>query len=359
MLAHELRNPLAPIRAAAQLLQLPAVDGKRILHTSQIIARQVAHMTNLVDELLDVSRISKNLVKLDSAPLDIRQVVRDAVEQVTPLIQGLRHDLEVRVCPEIAFVLGDKDRLVQTFANLLNNAAKFTPAGGKLALKVEALEEQVCISVIDNGIGMTPDTVAHAFELFSQAERSADRSAGGLGLGLALVKSMVELHGGTVSCDSAGLGKGSRFSVRLPRLLLRESVEEPGSQQASTPGQSRSLRIMVVDDNEDAGNMLAMLLETMGHEVVVEHGSKQALERAGSVSPQVFLLDIGLPDMDGNELARHLRARAENTKAVLIAVTGYGQESDRNRSLDSGFDYHLVKPVDIEKLSCILSGIHH
>jgi len=353
MLAHELRNPLAPIKAAAQLLQLRSVSEERILATSQIIDRQVAHMTNLVDELLDVSRVSKNLIKLDRVPLDIRHVVHDAVEQVTPLIKSLQHHLEVHFGPQAAFVAGDKKRLVQTIANLLGNAAKFTRAGGKIALRIDAAGEQVVIEVIDNGIGMTAETREHAFDLFSQAERSADRSQGGLGLGLSLVKSLVERHGGTVGCDSKGLGQGSRFTVSLPRLLAGAPAEEQQGQVSRLP--APGLRIMVVDDNRDAAETLAMMLEAMGHEVAVEYGAQQALDRAARTPLQVCLLDIGLPEMDGNELARRLRARPETARALLIAVTGYGQESDRARSLQAGFDHHLVKPVDLDKLGLILS----
>ena len=358
MLAHELRNPLSPIKAAAQLLQRRPLGEERIRQTSQIIERQVAHMTNLVDELLDVSRVSKNLVELERAPLDIRHVVGDAVEQVTPLMQARRHHLEIHLGPESAFVAGDKKRLVQTIANLLNNAGKFTPGGGRIRLNVNVLDEQVQVEVADNGIGMSPHTAEHAFDLFAQAERSSDRSQGGLGLGLALVKSLVELHGGTVRCRSAGLGEGSTFTVCLPRLDARDPAEASRHGQAAPGVHADALHILLVDDNEDAADTLAMLLETMGHRVAVEHASKRALERAVKEAPQVCLLDIGLPGMDGNELAKQLRARPETAGAVLIALTGYGQESDRRKSIESGFDYHLVKPVDIDKLASILADVN-
>ncbi len=356
MLAHELRNPLSPIKAAAQLLQRHPLGADRIQQTSQIIERQVAHMTNLVDELLDVSRVSKNLVTLDRLPLDIREVVQDAVEQVTPLMQARRQHLDIRAGADAALVAGDKKRLVQTIANLLNNAGKFTQEGGKIGLHVSVRDTQVLIDVADNGIGMAPDTAEHAFDLFSQAERSSDRSQGGLGLGLALVKRLVELHGGSVACQSAGLGKGSTFSIRLPRLAAGNPQQAHGHGQAAPEADAQGLDILVVDDNEDAAATLAMLLETMGHKVTVEHGSKQALERAVKDRPQVCLLDIGLPDMDGNELAQRLRADGGTAGALLVAVTGYGQESDRKKSIASGFDHHLVKPVDIGKLASILAG---
>jgi len=358
MLAHELRNPLSPIKAAAQLLQRPPLGEERILQTSRIIERQVVHMTNLVDELLDVSRVSRNLVELERAPLDIRQVVGDAVEQVTPLMQARRHHLDIHLGPESAVVAGDQKRLVQTIANLLNNAGKFTHEGGRIRLSVNVLDAQMLVEVADNGIGMSPHTAEHAFDLFAQAERSADRSQGGLGLGLALVKRLVELHGGTVQCRSAGLGKGSTFTVCLPRLAVRDPIGTPPDGQAVPGKHADALRILVVDDNEDAAGTLAMLLETMGHRVAVEHGSRQALERAVKDVPRVCLLDIGLPEMDGNELATQLRARPETAGAVLIAVTGYGQESDRRKSIGSGFDHHLVKPVDIDKLAAILAEVN-
>jgi CheY-like chemotaxis protein len=256
----------------------------------------------------------------------------------------------VRLPSAPALVCGDKKRLVQVLANILNNAAKYTQEGGRLRLDVAADEETVRIEVVDNGIGMAPELAARAFDLFVQAERSADRASGGLGLGLALVRSLVKLHGGTVSCDSAGLGKGSRFVVCLPRPAQERAT---GAGAAAVPG---SLRILVVDDNEDAADTLAMLLEASGHEVLVEHSPHRALARAADAAPQVCLLDIGLPDMDGAELARHLRARPETADALLVAVTGYGQESDRARTREAGFDHHLVKPIDLDKLQAVLEA---
>lgn len=358
MLAHELRNPLAPIGAAAQLLQLAKLDEGRVKQTSEVIARQVSHMTGLIDDLLDVSRVTRGLIDLDKVALDMQQVVHEAVEQVSPLIRARSHELTIRQTPHSAIVCADKKRLVQVIANILNNAAKYTTEGGHLTLCTALQDSQVLIEVIDDGIGMTPETAKHAFDLFAQAERTSDRSSGGLGLGLALVKSMVELHGGTVSCKSSGLGKGSTFSICLPLLHPKAHSASPQSVENASQGAAvASLRILVVDDNIDAAEMLKMLLETMRHEVVVEHGPHRALERAKLDMPQVCLLDIGLPEMDGNELARHLRAQPENRDAVLVAVTGYGQESDRVNALSSGFDHHLVKPVDTAKLLTILSAI--
>ncbi|MET0982577.1 MAG: PAS domain-containing protein [Telluria sp.] len=357
MLAHELRNPLAPIGAAAQLLQMARLDDARVRHTSQIIGRQVDHMTHLINDLLDVSRVTRGLVTLDNAPQDIRRIVAEAVEQATPLIQARRHHLVLHLPPERTMVMGDKKRLVQVFANILANAAKYTNAGGRIVLTTDVRASSVHVDVTDNGIGMAPDLAAHAFELFAQAERSSDRSAGGLGLGLALVKSLIELHQGTVACHSDGPGQGSTFSVCLPRLAVPERRDEVAFEERALPPATRALRILVVDDNVDAATMLAMLLEASGHQVWTEHGARDGLARAQAELPDVCLLDIGLPDMDGNELAQRLRAQPDTARAVLIAVTGYGQEADRERTKAAGFDYHLVKPLDPKALFGILATV--
>jgi PAS domain S-box-containing protein len=357
MLAHELRNPLAPIGAGAELLQMVKLDEARVRQTSEIISRQVSHMTNLIDDLLDVSRVTRGLVELDNTPLDMRHVVADAVEQVNPLIHAKRHHLTLHLPPDRAMVSGDKKRLVQIVANLLNNAAKYTREGGNIALKIEVQESRVVLEIMDDGIGMAPELVNHVFDLFAQAERTSDRSSGGLGLGLALVKSMAELHGGTVAASSEGVGKGSKFTVCLPRMHepARESgkTDDDGTLQSA----AQSLRILVVDDNVDASAMLSMLLEARGHQVFVEHEARRALERARIELPDVCLLDIGLPEMDGHELARRLRAQPATANAVLVSVTGYGQEIDRKNTLAAGFDYHLIKPVDTRNLTSILADV--
>lgn len=358
MLAHELRNPLAPIGAAAELLQMMKLDEHRVRQTSQVIGRQVRHMTALVDDLLDVSRLTRGLVDLDKAPLDLRHVVADAVEQVTPLIQSRRHDLAVYLPLDAMRVCGDKKRLVQVVANILNNAAKYTHEGGKITLRAEVLAAHVVIHITDNGIGMERDLASRAFDLFAQAERTPDRSSGGLGLGLALVKSLTELHGGRASCESAGLGKGSTFSVHLPRLV--ETGSQPDRRNNPDrdvkPG-AHCLQILLVDDNKDAASMTALLLEASGHQVTVEYSSRAALERARKEAPQVCILDIGLPEMDGLELARRLRAQPETATAALIAVTGYGQDEDRKQTRAAGFSHHLVKPVDVKELLDLLAQI--
>ncbi|MDB5893737.1 MAG: putative histidine kinase, hybrid [Rhodoferax sp.] len=358
MLAHELRNPLAPIRSAAEMLKVARLSQERVQKTSQVIARQVNHMTSLIDDLLDVSRVTRGLVSLERTPLDLNRLLTDAAEQVNPLIGSKQHALVLHLSSHPAIVMGDEKRLVQVVTNLLNNAAKYTPPGGQLGLSTEISGDRVLLRVRDNGIGMRPDLVGRVFDLFAQAERTPDRSTGGLGIGLALAKSLVELHGGELRAESAGLGAGSTFSVSLPLL----DHQAPG--EAATPptdagrGLPRSVRIMVVDDNVDAAEMIAMYLEEMGHEVAVEHTAARTLLLATSWGAQVYLLDIGLPEIDGYELVRRLRAMPETQGAVFIALTGYGHDSDRQRALAAGFHHHLVKPADPQKLAALLASLH-
>jgi signal transduction histidine kinase/ActR/RegA family two-component response regulator len=357
MLAHELRNPLAPISSAAELLRMAALDRSQVQHTSEIILRQIKHMTSLVDDLMDVSRVSRGLVNLEQIPLDVRQVVGEAVEQLTPLMQARRHHLQLHLAPGATLVSGDRKRLVQVIANLLNNAAKYTPDGGEIKVEAEAHNTHVVVNVIDNGIGMQPDLVARVFDLFSQAEVTSDRTSGGLGLGLALVKNSVELHGGTVKAESKGLGFGSKFTVCLPHLEEIAAIATTGRSDQSLPAQDRPLQLLVVDDNVDGALTLAMLLEAAGHTVTVEHHPKSALKRAAVKAFDACLLDIGLPEIDGYELARRLREYPGTAASVLIAVTGYGQEQDRNQSLEAGFAHHLVKPLNAAELFSIFASI--
>lgn len=356
MLAHELRNPLAPISAAATLLSMARGDEATIVNAGNIIARQVAHMTNLVDDLLDVSRVTRGLIKLKPEQLDIRRIITDAVEQVAPQIQARRHQLTVTELPEPAIVWGDAKRLVQVMTNLLSNAARYTPEGGRIEVRIELEGDKVSMTVEDNGIGMDPEFVPHAFELFAQAERTSDRSSGGLGLGLALVKSLVELHGGQVSCSSAGLGKGSQFVVHLPLRAIKENTVEPPATPGSQLKTSKALKIMLVDDNVDAAHALSLLLQVAGHQVITEHRPTRAIESARAQLPDVFLLDIGLPEMDGHELARQLRTHPETAGTLLIALTGYSQAQDQEEAKAAGFDYHMAKPVDIAKLLNVLAA---
>jgi len=354
MLAHELRNPLAPVGAAAALLQRARLDEGLVRKTSEIIGRQVGHMTELIDDLLDVSRVTRGQVELDEAVLDMRAIVADAVEQVMPLVRARRQQLDVDVPAQAMPVMGDAKRLVQILANLLNNAAKYTQEGGRLRLAATVRDGDVVVDVVDNGIGMAPELVARAFDLFAQAERTSDRASGGLGLGLALVRSLVELHGGTVACESAGAGAGSRFTVVLPLLAAAAAPDAPRA--ALHDAQGGSLAIMVVDDNVDAAETLGLLLEASGHRVSIEHDPLAALERARKEAPQVCLLDIGLPGMDGYELARRLRAQPATAHAFLVAITGYGQDGDRRLASQAGFDRHLVKPIDFDTLQDALAG---
>jgi PAS domain S-box-containing protein len=356
MLAHELRNPLAPISAAADLLKIGRLDEHRVRQSSAIIGRQVRHMTSLVDDLLDVSRVTRGLVTLARAPVAARTIVDEAIEQVRPLFEARRQALSVRLDEPDATVLGDKARLVQVLANLLNNAAKYTPEERRIDIGTRTRDGRLELAVRDEGIGMEPDLGDRVFELFAQGRRSADRSQGGLGLGLALVKNLVELHGGTVECSSPGPGQGSSFVVTLPLMQTAAQSDEPGSAGAPVP-QGQLLRLLVVDDNVDAAATLAMLLEACGYEVMVENDSLRALERAQRERPDAALLDIGLPDMDGNELARRLRADPRTRSMLLVAVTGYGQEQDRRAALEAGFDHHMVKPVDLDRLAAILAGV--
>jgi PAS domain S-box-containing protein len=364
MLAHELRNPLAPISAAADLLRIGRLDEARVRQSSAIIGRQVRHMTSLVDDLLDVSRVTRGLVTLTRAPVSARTIVDEAVEQVRPMFEARRQTLGIDIAAADAQVLGDKARLVQVLANLLNNAAKYTPEERRIdvAARVDAARGRLLLTVSDEGIGIEPELTGHVFDLFTQAQRSVDRAQGGLGLGLALVKNLVELHGGTVACTSAGLGRGSTFEVALPLLAPTSGEATPGAarvEPAMTGGGRRPLRVLVVDDNVDAAATLGMLLEATGHVVEVEHDSHRALERARQQRPDVALLDIGLPEMDGNELARRLRADPQTGAIVLVAVTGYGQEQDRRAAFEAGFDHHLVKPVDMDELARLLADIRN
>jgi signal transduction histidine kinase/CheY-like chemotaxis protein len=358
MLAHELRNPLAPISTGAHLLKLLHSDNAQISQTCAIIARQVDHMTSLVDDLLDVSRVTRGLVALSSQVLDLRAVIDDAAEQIRPLIAARRHRMVIDVPPEAAPVSGDHKRLVQVVANLLGNATKYTPEGGRINLRLVADGATYLLTISDDGIGMDPNLVKRVFDLFTQAERTPDRSQGGLGLGLALARSLVELHGGAVDAHSDGLGQGSTFSVRLPRHSQDLNAAPPGgSDQAARRFQHNAapLRIMVVDDNVDAVHTLQLFLKAAGHNVEIAYCAADALALAATFKPDACLLDIGLPDFDGNELARRLRVLPETAGATLVAMTGYGRQQDRDIASAAGFDHYLVKPVSTAQLSEVLA----
>lgn len=352
MLAHELRNPLAPIGTAARLLEMAAVDEARVRQVGGVITRQVAHMTDLVDDLLDVSRVTRGLVQLAREPVDFNLVIDAAVEQVQPLITACGHVL-ITDCPDAAMVIGDRHRLVQVVSNLLNNAAKYTPGGGRLQASLQVQHGQVVLRVTDSGIGMDDALLPCVFELFAQGERTPDRSQGGLGIGLALVRSIVQLHGGTVEAASPGLGLGSTFTVTLP-LAATDFVQVQVPSAANSMSSKR--KILVVDDNRDAAEVLAALLEAFGHDVGM------AVDGAGALAivredPRwdAFILDIGLPDMTGYELARQLKTAVDC--ATYIALTGYGHSHDRKKSKAAGFDHHLVKPANVDQLQQILERI--
>jgi len=354
MLAHELRNPLAPITNAAQLLKMPSVDESLRLKAVSIISRQVRHMTELVDDLLDVSRVTRGLVKLENENLDLNAVLRSAVEQARPHIEAKNHTLDVEAPGRPVVVTGDRTRLVQVLVNLLNNAAKYTAAGGRIVLRLEAEAGQARLSVIDNGSGMDARLLPHVFDLFTQAERAPDRSQGGLGIGLALVKTIVQMHGGQVEAHSDGPNLGAAFSVRLPLASDQAtSVAAPRMERRRHPVSPCTLAI--VDDNVDAAQSLAVLLREQGHTVHVFDGAIRTLASPDIGGTHAFILDIGLPDMTGYELARRLRR--EHAQASFIALTGYGQARDRDLSKQAGFDHHLVKPVDFRALAEILAQL--
>ncbi|GGY02717.1 PAS domain-containing hybrid sensor histidine kinase/response regulator [Pseudoduganella dura] len=358
MLAHELRNPLAPVSAAAELLALGTLDAGSSKKASQVIIRQVKHMTELVDDLLDVSRVSRGQVTLKMTSLDMKTVVGNAVEQVRPLIENRRHTLAISLAPARAYVSGDEKRLVQVIANLLNNAAKYTPPGGDIRIAMSVSDSTVCIEVADNGVGIEPAIQERMFELFEQVQRNSDRVLGGLGIGLALVRSLVEMHGGAVSCHSEGLGHGSRFTVCVPALPPDAALPERRGADRLTqlPVGDTHLDVLVVDDNIDAAEMLQFFLTTMGHAVRLAHAAGKALEMVRSSAPDVCILDIGLPDSSGHDLAIGIR-KAASRPPVLVALTGFGTANDRDQAAAAGFDHYFVKPVDLNALAGILGSV--
>ncbi|MDY0960969.1 ATP-binding protein [Massilia sp. CFBP9026] len=356
MLAHELRNPLAPIVSAATMLSNFNLDPAMVQRASEIVARQAGHMTSLIDDLLDVSRVTRGKVELELRELDFKDVIADAIEQVRPLIEKHRHRLTLDLPPARAVVVGDRKRLVQVMTNLLSNAAKYTLEGGRIAVRLTTDGAALGLEIRDDGIGMSPELIASAFDLFAQGARGLDRSQGGLGIGLALVRSLLKLHGGAVSASSDGPGQGSTFHVSLP-LSTRAQIERRARDRNAPQGKLPALRIGVVDDNEDAAVTLSLLLETLGHTVLVAHSAREALSALPAFGPDVCLLDIGLPEMNGYELAAALRKKPGASGAILIAVTGYAQEKDRALALAAGFHDLFAKPVDLDVLGAALVQI--
>jgi|HubBroStandDraft_1064217.scaffolds.fasta_scaffold04706_3 two-component system CheB/CheR fusion protein len=352
MLAHELRNPLAPIRNAAVLLTREIGADPRLGALTAMITRQSQHLARLLDDLLDVSRIARGRIVLQSEPLEIGEFIGPAIEIVQPLMNEKLHKLRVERPGQPLHVHGDRARLVQCLSNLLNNSAKYTAARGEIVLVVAEAPDSVTIEVRDNGPGVSPELLPHIFDLFVQGERSLDRSQGGLGIGLSIVKRLVEMHQGTVSAASEGIGRGCAFSIRLPRMA---APHRAAADRICTTGAKR--RILVVDDNSDVADSLAMLLRLDGHEVEIAYSAAETFQAAQRMKPEAVFLDIGLPEMDGYEIARRLRADPAVKQAHLIALTGYGQEHDRERTRKAGFCAHLVKPADIETVNQILASL--
>jgi CheY-like chemotaxis protein/nitrogen-specific signal transduction histidine kinase len=350
ILGHELRNPLSPILTAVQLMRLRGeVSSAR---EQNIIERQINHLTRIVDDLLDISRIARGKVQLDKRAVSLASVVTKALEIVTPLCEERHHRIDVIMADEDIWLEADETRLCQVLTNLLSNAAKYTPPEGHIEIRIVPSGRHVAIHVKDNGHGIAPDLLPRIFDLFVQGSRTSDVRLGGLGIGLALVRSLVRMHGGTVSVTSDGLGHGSEFVVELPTIEVRRApLPPPADSECGLRDRVHVTprRILVVDDNEDAGTLLGEMLRSLGHDVVVTLDGPRALEAAKHFAPEVAILDIGLPVMDGYELAAALRNRFGPTLR-LMAVTGYGREQDRDRALRCGFDCHFVKPMSLQKV---------
>jgi signal transduction histidine kinase/ActR/RegA family two-component response regulator len=355
MLGHELRNPLAPIRNAVEVLRKPGVPDSVLQWSRDVIDRQVNHLARLVDDLLDVSRIIQGKISLHATLLDLAAVIEQAVEASRPLIEGRRHELAVSLPEGPLHVKGDLVRLAQIVSNLLNNAAKYTDTGGRIRLEVEVSENWVVITVRDNGVGIPASLLPQVFDLFIQADQSLARAQGGLGIGLTLVKRLVEMHGGRVEAQSAGPGQGSEFRVWLPRSAA-PPAPSGGAASDRIGAAGPKLRVLVVDDNRDVATSLAVVLRLEGHTVDLAFDGPTALDKAEAFRPEAVLLDIGMPGMDGYQVARELRNREATRRAIILAVTGYGQPEDRDCSKNAGFDGHLAKPVDPKVLLGMLSG---
>ncbi|HWP46186.1 MAG TPA: PAS domain S-box protein [Candidatus Limnocylindrales bacterium] len=357
ILGHELRNPLAPVRNALEIMRLRSGNDPTLKRAMDIVERQIQHMTRLVDDLLDISRIIRGKVQLKKEPLDLNTIITRAIETSQPFIENRQHGLLVSLPQEPLWVEGDPARLEQILVNLLNNAAKYTEPGGRIWLTCTQEGEEAVIRIRDTGIGIPPEMLLRIFDLFTQASQSLDRSQGGLGIGLTLVRSLVQMHGGSVSAFSEGLGRGSEFVVRLPVLSETGSrTLNPDSVDPKPKILDSKRRVLVVDDNVDAATTLSELIKLWGHEVYTAYDGPSAVEAALTYLPDIVLLDIGLPGMDGYEVARQLRQEPRLSKTLLIALTGYGQEKDQQYSQEVGFDQHFTKPVDIPTLQRILGS---
>jgi PAS domain S-box-containing protein len=352
ILGHELRNPLAPITTAIQLLRLRGHDERELA----IIERQANHLVRLVDDLLDVSRITQGRVELHREKLEMAGIVAEAIEVVEPMLEQRHITLALEVPPLGCAVLGDRARLVQVVSNLLTNAAKYSDPYGKIVVTASSADGWVKLQVRDQGIGIEPAMLDRIFETFVQQPQSAERAMGGLGLGLAIVRTLIKLHGGTAVARSDGLGTGAEFEISLPCVAAAAPVAEPPRETPPRVAQAGARRVLVVDDNHDAAALLAEVIAQLGHQVATAHDGPSALRVAAEFLPQLAILDIGLPAMDGYELAERLRAEPWAADLTLIALTGYGQQSARERSSQAGFTAHLVKPIDLKALEKLLSG---
>ncbi|GIZ50466.1 hybrid sensor histidine kinase/response regulator [Noviherbaspirillum aridicola] len=353
-LAHELRNPLGPIRSAVDLLRMTGSGEAQVQERARdMISRQVDHLVRLVDDLLDISRISQGKITLQPKNLELKALVSSALETAQPFITARQHQLNVLLPEQDVWVYGDAVRLAQVLGNLLHNAAKYTPKGGTITLNAAIVGEELMLTVKDTGIGITLDAIDGIFDLFAQGDVAPDQAQNGLGIGLSLVKKLVQLHNGRVYAYSAGPGTGSTFSVCLP-LSHCQPAPPPEAADAGAQEAAGRQRVLVVDDNPDAVEMMQMLLEASGYETASAHDCASALERASAFRPQAVLLDIGLPGTSGYEVVRRLRAMPECARAKMIALTGYGQARDRELALEAGFDFHLVKPVSVNALIAVL-----
>ena len=356
ILAHELRNPLAPLRNSLETMRLAAATAETVRHARGIMERQVDQMVRLIDDLLDVSRVSRGKIKLARETLELAAIVGDALEVCRPPLAAAGHELTVSLPQQPVRIEGDRTRLVQVLCNLLSNATKYTNPGGRISLAAEVEDAQVVIGVADNGVGIPEAMLDRVFDMFTQVDGSLERAQGGLGIGLTLVKRLVELHGGSVEAHSQGSGRGSRFLVRLPRAVRVMALHGP-ARPAARPGKLRPHRILVADDNRDAADSLASMLRLAGHEVRIAYDGREAVELAESFRPELALLDIGMPRLNGYDAAQAIRENARQKShddLLLVALTGWGQPEDKRRSRSAGFDYHFVKPLDPAELDRIL-----
>ena len=357
ILSHELRNPLGPISNAVELLKGIGPSDSEFVWNREVIERQVEYIVRLLDDLLDVNRVTRNKLELRKTRVTSAQVLQGAIETSQPGINNAGHELTVSLPTEPVYIEADAIRLAQVFSNLLNNATKFTPEGGHIRLSAEREGDEITVSVKDNGIGIQPEMLPRVFEMFAQAEPLYERSREGLGIGLWLVKSLVEMHGGTITARSDGVGKGSEFTVRLPVITSKVTADSGRKREDDESQRGKIYRILVVDDRKNSADILTKLLKKNRHDVQTAYGGQEALLAAEKFKPEVVLLDIGMPNMNGFEVCRQIRKQPWGEAMYLIAVSGWGQEQDRHRSAEAGFDHHLVKPVHSEILMKVLDSI--